>query len=140
MRLIVPDASVLLKWVLPPAQETYVPQALALRAAHENGGINLLLPTLWLYETGNTLARKFPDDGNAMQHQIVRMRINTLEPALDVLRKTFDLSERYGVTFYDASYHALALIHTGTFVTADERYIAKAKKAGGVLFLADFGA
>ena len=38
----------------------------------------------------------------------------------------------YGVTFYDAAYHAVALGLGGVFVTADERYVRRASGAGGV--------
>jgi predicted nucleic acid-binding protein len=33
--------------------------------------------------------------------------------------------KKYGVSFYDASYHALAIIEKGVFVTADARYLRK---------------
>lgn len=49
-----------------------------------------------------------------------------------------DLVRRHGVTFYDASYHALALASDGVLVTADARYEAKAKADGGVILLADW--
>ena len=58
---LVPDASVLLKWVLPPADETDVETALALRDSIASGGIRALVPDLWVCEVGNTLARRFPD-------------------------------------------------------------------------------
>ncbi len=42
------------------------------------------------------------------------------------------LSVKYGVTFHDAAYHAVALGLGGVFVTADERYVRRAAAAGGV--------
>ena len=42
------------------------------------------------------------------------------------------LSVTYGVAFYDAAYHAVALGLGGVFVTADERYVSRASRAGGV--------
>ncbi len=42
------------------------------------------------------------------------------------------LATTYGVAFYDAAYHAVALVHGGVFVTADERYVAHASQAGSV--------
>ena len=42
------------------------------------------------------------------------------------------------MTFYDAAYHALALVEHGTFVTADGKYFTKAKKAGAIALLSDF--
>ncbi len=45
------------------------------------------------------------------------------------------LSVRYGVEFYDAAYHAVALGLRGVFVTADERYVRSASAAGGIASL-----
>ena len=42
------------------------------------------------------------------------------------------LSVKYGVTFCDATYHAVALGLGGVYVTADERYVRRASAAGGV--------
>jgi hypothetical protein len=52
--------------------------------------------------------------------------------------KHFFLVDRYSVTFYDASYHALALVNGGIFVTADIKYVTLAEKAGGVVRLRDY--
>ena len=60
MKIVVPDASVLLKWVLPTTEEGR-DSALELRDAAIAGEITLMVPPLWLYEVGNTLARRFPD-------------------------------------------------------------------------------
>ena len=49
----------------------------------------------------------------------------------DILR----LTRRYRVTFYEAAYHALALVRGGTMLTADRRYATAAKAAGGVQLL-----
>lgn len=49
-----------------------------------------------------------------------------------------DLVRRYGVTFYDAAYHALALVEEGLFVTADARYARRVVEIGGVQMLHDY--
>ena len=54
--LVVQDASVVLKWVLPPADEADVDRALALRDAIGNGDVQALVPEPWLYEVGNAVA------------------------------------------------------------------------------------
>lgn len=59
--LAIPDASTLLKWVLPPENEEYVERALALAQAFNAGRIRVLVPSLWIYEVGNVLALKHPD-------------------------------------------------------------------------------
>jgi predicted nucleic acid-binding protein len=44
----------------------------------------------------------------------------------------------FRVTFYDAVYHAVALLRKGVFVTADEAYFRKAGRRGGVSLLRDY--
>lgn len=51
---------------------------------------------------------------------------------------TTDLVRRYGVTFYDAAYHALALVEKGLFVPADARYARRVVEIGGVQMLHDY--
>jgi len=54
------------------------------------------------------------------------------------LAKTLELTSRYEVPFYDAAYHAVALIHNGLFVTADTRYVNRVTKSGSVIALSDW--
>ena len=42
------------------------------------------------------------------------------------------------MTFYDAVYHAVALLLKGVLVTADEAYFRKARKKGRVVMLRDW--
>ncbi|MGH8651664.1 MAG: hypothetical protein ACREYE_05540 [Gammaproteobacteria bacterium] len=46
MMLAIPDASTLLKWILPPENEEYVERALALAQAFNAGRIRVLVPSL----------------------------------------------------------------------------------------------
>ncbi|WFP64405.1 type II toxin-antitoxin system VapC family toxin [Mesorhizobium sp. WSM4904] len=43
-------------------------------------------------------------------------------------------------TLFDSIYHAMALERGGTFVTADQRHVAKAAQFGSVVLLADWRA
>lgn len=47
MNLVVPDASVLLKWVLPEEREPHAAQAIAIRDAFIAGRIHLLSLASW---------------------------------------------------------------------------------------------
>ena len=49
-----------------------------------------------------------------------------------------ELTGRYGVSFYDAAYHATALVNGGVFVTADERYARVAAPHGAVVTLGEW--
>ena len=56
-----------------------------------------------------------------------------------MLDRALALTQRYGVTFYDAAYHAHAIVERGVFVTADERYVERASEAGAVTRLSEWG-
>ena len=136
--VVVPDASVLLKWILPGDDEQDTGAALSLRAAAISGAISLVAPQLWMYEVGNTLARRFPEPAGRLLSFLADFQI--AEARLDSRwrERTLSIARAHGVTFYDASYHAVALIHGGVFVTADERYFRRAEGDGGLALLRDW--
>lgn len=138
MRLVVPDASVILKWVLPSDAEPDAAAALRLRDAAAAGKLALRAPALWLYEVGNILTRNFPAQALALLESLIAFGIpegNAWEPWR---KQAVTLVRDYRVTFYDAAYHALALVEHGTFITADKKYFAKTEQAGAVALLAEF--
>lgn len=136
MKTLVVDASALLKWVLPAADEQWVDQANAIAAAALSGALRLRVPSLWYYEAGNILARKMPDTAAAaLEHLASLLTPWTLAPTAETRKLTLELVRRHDVTFYDASYHALAIANGGTLVTADARYVGKAGPSGSVIEL-----
>ena len=130
--MVTPDASVLLKWVLPGDDEQDGDAALSLRDEAVAGTVELVVPQLWIYEVGNTLARRFPDQAGELLASLSDFGLT--EAGLDLRWRTqaLSLAVTYEVAFYDAAYHAVALVHGGVFVTADERYVARASQAGSV--------
>lgn len=138
MRVFVPDASVLLKWVLPSEGEASSAIALQIRDAYLRKQIELVLPSLWIYEVGNTLSRKFPEQAGLLLKAFLDFELEEFPTSEEWVKKALYLTQRYQVTFYDASYHALALLLKGRFVTADEKYVRKAGKAGALVALEDW--
>ena len=130
--IVTPDASVILKWVLPGDDEQDTDAALALRGEAVAGTVDLVVPQLWVYEVGNTLARRFPDDADELLASLAAFGLTEAKLDERWRARAVSLSERYGVAFYDAAYHAVALGLRGVFVTADERYLRRAAGAGGV--------
>lgn len=130
--IVVPDASVLLKWVVAGDDEPYTGAALSLRDEAVSGTIELLVPQLWIYEVGNTLARRFPDQADELLASLVDFGMTEwrLDPRWRA--QAVSLAVAYGVSFYDAAYHATALVGSGVFVTADERYVRRASRAGSI--------
>lgn len=140
-RVVVPDASVLLKWVLPPASEPGAVRAQALLHEWRAGAIDMVAPSLWRYETASVLARKAPGRASELMGALLDLDLRTVEADRDLLGEAIGVVERVGgVTLYDAAYHALALRLGGAFVTADEIYFRRARRLGGIeLLTADPG-
>ena len=124
MKLVVPDASVVIKWSLPDGAEEYQDTAGKLLDALAYERIWVNAPALWYFELGNTLARRHPDQADVSLQQLQAMLHGCVAGVSAEWRnRTIDLIRRYGVTLYDASYHALAIVNEGTFLTADEKYL-----------------
>ncbi len=139
-RLVVPDASVILKWVLACADEPDLAQALELRDSIADGRVRAVVPSLWIHEVGNTLARRQPERAERSLGVLSRFDLESAPRSPRWLECALDLTQRYAVTFYDASYHAHAIVGRGIFVTADERYIGRAGRAGFVMPLSEWTA
>lgn len=138
MDLVVPDASVILKWALPSDEEHDSDRALALRDAIANDHVRALVPSLWLYEVGNTIARRFPVDAGPLLAALLRFGLHEAPVTSQWLATIVELTGRYDVTFCDAAYHATAIVHGGTFVTADERYARIAASHGSIVTLGEW--
>lgn len=136
--LLVPDASVLLKWVLPSDDEPDADKALQLRAAILDDTVHVILPPLWIYEVGNTVARRFPTHAPAWLSALLRFGMEEMPASQAWLTKALELTSRHQVSFYDAAYHALALLHKGLFVTADAKYVIRAAESGSVVTLSEW--
>ena len=125
----------ILKWVLPPAEEPGADMALALRDSIASGRVRALAPELWVYEVGNLLARRFPNRADRLLDALLRFDLAIAPRSRQWLRRALELTQRYGVTFHDASYHAHAVVERGVFVTADARYLQRAGEAGSAMHL-----
>jgi len=135
--VIVPDASVLLKWGLSSPDERDRDLALALKESWLSGTCDLIVPSLWLYEVGNILIMKRPAEAEALLQAIIDLDLEETRPAL-YLTSILGLIRRFKVTFYDASYHGLAIERGGLMLTADEAYFRKTQRAGHVALLSNW--
>lgn len=135
MKVIVPDASIILKWVLGEDEEDQ-DRAIELLNGWLNQEYEFILPSLWIYEVGNVLGVKRPKDaekilGLLLGYEFKESRITDIQ-----INLAFHLMKEFkGVTFYDAIYHALALIEKGVMVTADKDYFKKTKDKGGIMLI-----
>lgn len=137
MKIIVPDASVILKWVLRD-DETHRENALAILSGWLDGKYEILVPPLWRYEVGNILTRREPVFAGAIMEKLLQYEFPEIKISGTLLSVMIDLTRSNKVTFYDAAYHAIAIREKGKFVTFDKEYYNKAKDKGYVQLLDRF--
>ena len=134
--IVVPDASVILKWVLEKEEEPHHEQAIRLQQALLAETIEIRLPTLWRYEVGNVLGLKQPKMATDLMSALLAYEFEEVplrtDYGLAVLEHMRDVN---GVTFYDSAYHVLALKCKGLYVTSDRAYVKRAKQKGHVALL-----
>jgi predicted nucleic acid-binding protein len=130
--ILVPDASVILKWVLRDPNEKDQEKALQLRDLYIEGRVILKVPSLWFYEVGNTLSRLVPSDSQELLEALSSFGLEEAIWNKTWLDKCLTVVDKCKVTFYDAAYHSLALIEKGIFITADSQYVKKTKSIGSV--------
>ena len=133
--LFVPDASVILKWVLNTPEEENADKALDLLNLWVAGSCEFLLPKLWLFECGNVLGLKAPDVAAEIVNVLLGYQFRECEIDDALAAVTLRLMKECRVTFFDAVYHAVALEHRGTLVTADAAYCRKAQAKGNIIML-----
>ena len=134
-QIVIPDASVILKWVLKTDDD--VEKALTLLSSWVAGETEIVVPSLWVYEVGNIVGRKNAERAEEIMALLLDYRFPEARIDAGHLMASLDLMRRHAVTFYDASYHAVAMKAGGTFVTADDAYVRRAGNAGHVVSLKD---
>ncbi|MGD9726856.1 MAG: type II toxin-antitoxin system VapC family toxin [Nitrospiraceae bacterium] len=134
--IVVPDASVLLKWVLEREGEPDYEKAAMVQEAFLAETIDIRLPSLWRYEVGNVLGLKKPGMAVDLMSALLAYEFEEMplrsDYALDVLAH---MQEIKGVTFYDSAYHVLALRVKGLYLTADHTYVKRAGRKSHVTLL-----
>lgn len=134
--IVIPDASVLLKWVLEKEGEADQEQAVALQEAFLAETIEIRLPTLWRYEVGNVLGLKTPGMASDLMSALLAFEFEEVPLRAEFALAVMDhMQQIKGVTFYDSAYHVLALRTKGVYLTADRAYFNRAKRKGHVELL-----
>jgi predicted nucleic acid-binding protein len=134
MKVLVPDASIILKWVLDDERDQ--DKARKILSDWLNQEHEFILPSLWVYEVGNVLGLKRPKDSEKILGLLLEYEFQECLVTKDLIHGAFSLMNAYrGITFYDAIYHALALQENGVMITADKAYFEKTKSRGSVQFI-----
>ena len=133
--IVTPDASVILRWILPGGSPQDSLAALMLRDHAVAGTVELIVPQLWVYEVGGMLTTLFPEDAGRLLAPLADFGLTEARPDSRWRDRAASLAATYQVPFHDAAYHAVALDRGGVFVTADQGYVRRAAAAGGVCSL-----
>jgi len=104
-----------------------------------SGELDLAVPSLWFFEAGNTLSRRFGRRlGAELLKWLLELALPEVLPAGGWGARAVSLVAEHGVTFYDASYLAVALDLGGTLVTADTAFLRRIGKGAGAVSLQGF--
>ena len=129
-----------LKWFFRSREdEADLGAALALLRGVAEGDVVLVQPPHFVAEVSAVLAREAPQSAATMLRDLldIEMQLVESEEAYD---RAIALSVQLGHHLFDTLYHAVALeSDAATLVTADERYWRKARQAGRIVRLAEFG-
>ena len=135
MKLIVPDASIIIKWSFKEPDQDI---ALSILNGWLEGKFEIILPHLWIFEVGNIIGMKIPDLANEVMNILIDYEFKECKMTKNLCQKIFDLMRENNVTFYDAAYHCLAIQENGIFITADKTYFDKTKKKGHIKLLSQW--
>lgn len=137
MKRYVVDASVILKWVLGDDREADQGTALDLLAAWADGAAEITAPSLWQYEVGNFLGRQLGEEAMEKMDSLLKLGIRVVNLNENMIRRCLGWMKQKGVTFYDASYLAVAFEIGATLITADQRFAKKMEEADQICLLRD---
>ncbi len=126
---IVVDTSVLIKW-FKTRDEELLKEAQRLLEEIESQPVEVHVPALLLYEVGNILLLKTRLGLVALDEAIERLErlpFVVAPPATPLLKRAVRLGRQFNLTFYDASFLALAVELHCPCVTADQRLFDHAR-------------
>ncbi len=126
MTTFVIDASVAVKWFLPPSHEQYADNAFALLKRYVAGQVRFVVPDLFWAEFGNVcwkVARQGRWSQKNAQSAVsgIKKRNFPTVSTLALLEDAVAIATAFDRSVYDSLYIALALTVKGELVTADER-------------------
>jgi len=139
MTLVI-DSSVAAKWILaeiPHEQDSDKAAALLGQIAKENTA--LLQPEHWRVEVLSVIVRLAPERFASTWRLLESLNIKRIS-SKRVLERASHLSNQLKHHMFDTLYHAVALEHGATLITADDSYFAKAYRLGNIRLLTNLTA
>ena len=126
-----------LKWYIQRGERD-VTKAFLLLEAYGRGQCVLTAPELLLWEVANALTighRLKPADVSEALTHLRGLDLDLKSMQWSTLQSAVDIATAADATVYDAYYLALALGSNGLLVTADEKFLRKARRYPGVVSL-----
>lgn len=126
MKPVVVDSSVTVKWI-NQIDEELLDQADDLLSDAQSGSINLLAPELSKYEIGNALLNKKLDLPRAYQSlgTVYQLPITFVPETEKLANETYRIAHQGSITYYDASFVALAKRENAVLVTDNPKHQAR---------------
>ena len=137
-RKVVVDASVAVKWFV---EEKYTREALMLRDSYREGLVDLIAPSILPHEVLNALKYSGAfgeDDLKEIAGILESLQITLYNLEGEYAIKTIEIAMRKGLTIYDASYIALAIVEGATLYTANEKMLKKTTALGVARHIRDY--
>lgn len=126
MKHVVVDSSVTVKWV-NQIDEELLGQADKLLADAQTSSVNLLAPELSKYEIGNALLNKRLDLPKAYESlgTVYQLPITFVPETEELANQAYQIAQQGSITYYDASFVALAKRENATLVTDNPKHQAR---------------
>lgn len=126
MKPIVVDSSVTVKW-LNQINEELLDRADKLLSDAQAGSVSLLAPELSKYEIGNALLNKKLNLPMAYESlgTIYQLPVTFVPESEELAKQTYKVALHDGITYYDASFIALAQQENATLITENIKHQGK---------------
>jgi len=137
--VLVVDTSVIVKW-LNQDNEGNIKQADKIMKDVEAGRVSIVAPELARYEVGNVLlsAKHLTiQQASIVLNQLYKIPITYIEDSFMNANVTFEIASEAKITYYDASFMALARQYAATLVTDNIKHQGKYNKIKAIA-LADY--
>src|SRR3989344_6529929 len=126
MKPVVVDSSVTVKWI-NQIDEELLGQADKLLSDAQAGSVSLLAPELSKYEIGNALLKKRLNLRMAYESlgTVYQLPLTFIAETEDLAKQTYKIASQNGITYYDASFIALAQQENAALVTENIKHQGK---------------
>lgn len=126
---LIVDSSVIVKW-LNQTKEENLEQADEIINEAVAGKVKLFTPELAKYEVGNVLIKKgvTPTNVVSLFSILYSLPITFIAESSEIAKDTFSLAYELGITYYDASFLAVAKQYDATLVTENVKHQGKSSE------------